>query len=354
MSFSVKVSSDGVKAGPLVAVLTQSHRVKPFTGDERLYFSIHASLQKAGGVLAIVPMSCIGNDFQMTGFIFDPHNRQWVQAPVGKPDVIYNRIPYRKQEKLESFLRVKEAAARDNIPFLNPGFLSKKRIWRLLSADKELAHSLPDTEELSSFKQLINWVNRHPQSLIKDSSGSKGEGIYRLAAENEHSYLLSAQTKITPPLSIESVWKLLRPLLIKRTLLLQEQIDLTHWNGRPYDFRVLLHKIKNIWECSGAGIRAAGDNRYTTHSLYGGSLLDPVEMEIDTQPVQNLAKHTASLLPDSFFEVSMDIGCSTAGQLYVFDINSKPMVFDEPSIQKAGAENLVRIFHELTRFSQPL
>jgi hypothetical protein len=47
----------------------------------------------------------------------------------------------------------------------------------------------------------------------------------------------------------------------------------------------------------------------------------------------------------------MDIGIQN-NHYYIFEINSKPMVFDEIAIKEQGLENLIRLFYELSNFRQ--
>ena len=49
-------------------------------------------------------------------------------------------------------------------------------------------------------------------------------------------------------------------------------------------------------------------------------------------------------------EFSADIGLSKGGQLYMYELNAKPMIFDEPDIQRHGAKQLISLFDELAGF----
>ncbi|WP_026689043.1 YheC/YheD family protein [Alteribacter aurantiacus] len=345
--FSVALCEKTKAVGPFVIVLTESHTIKPFTGDERLYLSIHRSLSRIGGVLMIVTASSLEDIHRTLGYIYNENNREWIQAHGGKPDVVYNRVPFRRLERKETFAQIKRALTNAHTSIFNPRFLTKKDLLELSIVNL----NLPKTEELTSFSQFKQFVSVHRNVLIKDSNGSKGQGIYRLVQRHDDSCILTTQKGSTPPLSLEAIWGLLVPVLSKRTLLIQEQVKLTTWNGSPYDYRVLLHRVKGQWECSGVGIRVAGSEAFTTHTLYGGHLLDPLKVGLDTKDVTSLAKETASLLPDTFYELSMDIGSDEHNRLYVFDINSKPMIFDEAHIREKGAQHVALICHELGGFS---
>jgi hypothetical protein len=41
---------------------------------------------------------------------------------------------------------------------------------------------------------------------------------------------------------------------------------------------------------------------------------------------------------------------SAQGQYYLFEVNAKPMIFDETDIQTQGAKHICNIFYKLTKF----
>jgi hypothetical protein len=47
-----------------------------------------------------------------------------------------------------------------------------------------------------------------------------------------------------------------------------------------------------------------------------------------------------------FGEFSIDAGVSSKGNYYLFEINSKPMSFDEQEIEKKRIKNLCRLFFQ--------
>ncbi|WP_096440260.1 YheC/YheD family protein [Alteribacter populi] len=342
--------------GPVIAIWTDDHQEKPFTGDSTLYEKLHHAVQNLGGILAIVPHSLINDDLTMEGYVYQERDANWILADIGRPDLIYNRVPFRKKERTQPFSIISDKALKTGIPLFNPSFLLKEQLYSILSNSRELKTHIPKTRALTSFSTLKQWFQNYDTAFIKDTDGSKGRGIYRVHRSTftqPVTFLLQKQQKKTPPLSLQSLWTLLLPVIKNRTLLLQREVTLTKWKGCPYDFRILLHKIRGNWICSGIGIRIAGSNRYTTHTLYGGQLKSPKDFSIDSTTIEALAIKAAQQLSTTllgFYELSIDIGKDLDDHLWIFDINSKPMIFNEPHIQEKGASNLAHIFHELTGF----
>jgi hypothetical protein len=48
-------------------------------------------------------------------------------------------------------------------------------------------------------------------------------------------------------------------------------------------------------------------------------------------------------------EMSLDLGVDTAGQMWFFEANSRPMKFDEPDIRKKSLERIVQYSQFLIR-----
>ncbi|PYZ98868.1 hypothetical protein CR205_09945 [Alteribacter lacisalsi] len=340
----------GNEAGPVIAVLTGGHPSKPFSGDELLYRTLHEEACAQGGVVAVVPISDISGIDSMTGYVH-LENGGWTPVPIGSPHVIYNRVPARKVEKSEAFLTIRQAARDAEIPFFNEAFLTKLIIDKTLRGDPELAEFLPCTEKLESREQFMRWAKSRDAFLLKISSGSRGRGIYLIKKSASGFLSLQSRKGTLAPVSAKGCWRFIESAISSRTFLLQDYIALKQHQGRKFDFRLLLHQNQNGWMCSGVGIRQAGQGQVTTHSMYGGDLLTPENTDIDPAPVIELALRAASLFSPSFTELSMDIGCDEHNRLWLFDINSKPMIFDEHAIRLKGASNLLSICHEKAGFA---
>lgn len=94
----------------------------------------------------------------------------------------------------------------------------------------------------------------------------------------------------------------------------------------------------------------------TTHVFHGGTVLPYTEVKerIDEQELEQLIALSGKRLSERFGfvgEFSADIGVSRERQLYIYEINAKPMVFDEPEIEMHRLRRLNQLFAELAHLA---
>jgi hypothetical protein len=115
----------------------------------------------------------------------------------------------------------------------------------------------------------------------------------------------------------------------------------------------LVHRSSNKnFKISGIGVRQSQGQEVTTHVPAGGKIVpfSDLPYQEDKQELQRLAILVGSSLLTFYRnigEFSMDVGKSENGDLFIFEVNSKPMVFDEDSIRKDGLNHLIQLFSYL-------
>ena len=65
-----------------------------------------------------------------------------------------------------------------------------------------------------------------------------------------------------------------------------------------------------------------------------------------------MAEQTGKALSEQFGyfgEFSIDAGISQSGNYYIYEVNSKPMSFDENEIEERKISQLCRLFFQLTK-----
>lgn len=350
ISFHVK--KKGQKVGPLIGILAGTSRKKGFSGNRSMFKRIQIELARDGGIAIIVPIDGL-NENGVEGFIFT--GKKWIRVSAPYPDCFYNRIPTRMDESSKYYDHVIKKVREKAIPLFNPHFFSKWNTILCLLTEPTLSKHIPKTSLFENKDKVQEFLIQIGKIFIKPDEGRKGNGIYLLEHMDQSLYLLKSQSSQHYYKTFTEAWDYLIKKC-KKKYIVQEAIPLAKYHDRPFDIRVLVHRKKDGWEVSGIGLRCSGKNGITTHVPKGGKILsiDQVNQEINVTTIEDIASKTGNVIHSYFGHVgefSMDIALSENGNYYILEINSKPMSFDEPDIQKTGLENLIQYLYYITDFN---
>lgn len=358
---------------PVVAVLTVDDNVRMFRGNR----SNFRDLVKTGQELDCPVYVLTAKDLKLSakrvqGYLFHPEEKTWKKHWFPLPDVIYNRIPLREDEKKPEVRRkIDEVIQHESIHLFNPFFFNKRRLFEWLKKGRATKTLVPDTKKMLGPKTLTTMLEKYGSLYLKPESGKAGKGIMLLRLDVNHPrpYRLTIQGKkrrniIYRTAKLPLLWKRIKKEAGATPYIMQEGIELTSYHGRHFDMRVLVQKNgKGIWMVTGIGARLAGPKRITTHVPQGGSIEDPEKMLLPAFGTETTAlllsriKSSALLIAkqiekESGFqlgEMSMDLGVDTDGRLWFFEANAKPMKFDEPHIRKKSLERIFQYSQFLYR-----
>ncbi|MGP4082372.1 YheC/YheD family endospore coat-associated protein [Pseudalkalibacillus sp. R45] len=339
---------EGNKTGPIIGILTSANASLPFIGNIDTFNRLISYVHENGG-LAVVFSSKDISTTHIHGYTYDPITLMWKRVRTPPPDFVYNRIPYKKDENNNEFHRLLSWLDDFSIPYFNLCFFPKWETYLILNDNTILQSFLPETKLIRSKKQLNDFLNEHGQILIKPSASSKGKGIFTLHQKWSES-LLYRSNKRRMRTDVDQIWNILQH---EKSFIMQPFIQRKTYQGRPFDYRILVQKLENKWHVTGYGLRCAGVNRLTTHVPSGGALLpsDFAPLHLDT--IRNIASETGSTLDQSLGpvgEFSIDLGVDTGQRYWIFEINSKPMIFDEIEIQKKALRNWYQQILEMSGF----
>ena len=336
--------------GPIVGILTNEDRL-PFSGNIKTFKRICKRILKNGGIPVILtPSAFSGNSIKCHTFCFK--TKKWIELFSPLPDVIYNRIPSVQYESNDIYKHFREMIARLTIPFFNESYLSKIQTTTILSSNPYLKQYIPETIRLKNEADLQDYLKKWKILYIKKHNSSRGFGVFKLTFINQHSVLIRNAFHVELTKSIHDCWKFLHSL--NEDFICQQGIKSELPDGRKFDLRILAHKQEERYILSGIGVRVGTLNGITTHVPRGGSIISLEELPntLNYSLLQDIVQHTGEALnanDANYFEFSMDIGIQN-NHYYIFEINSKPMVFDELEIKEQGLENLVQLFYELSNF----
>lgn len=290
--------------------------------------------------------------------------RRWRRQTFPFPDCVYNRVPTRVAENRPSVRRtlrrlrlVLGDAFGDKV--FNPHYLNKSMLYRALSRDEALSRHLPATARLRDPGGLLRFFLQHGRVYLKAAGGSLGNHIMELSRADGRWRLRynygHARTRVAYFPSWPAAWEMISRLARGRVFLMQQAIPLARAYGRPFDLRLLVQKGPDgVWRLTGGAARVAGPGQITTHVPRGGRRLamtaalgqafgDSAEALADQ--VAWLAERAAAALEAAlrrrFVELSLDVGVDQWGRPWIFELNAKPLHFDEPDIQQRRVANLL-------------
>ncbi|MBN8209308.1 YheC/YheD family protein [Bacillus sp. NTK071] len=335
---------------PIVGILAGSNSSHHFSGNASIFKSIQEEIRNTGGLSYVFTPNDVYRTF-IKGYLYDPHSKKWTGYRFPYPNIVYNRIPDRKEEQAEKVALLFNLFSQKGIPYFNRSFFQKDAIISHLNSNEKLTNFIPETERLT-VTSLEEYLHTYPSVFCKPSSGSKGRGIFRVKNtstgyqyidhDNAHSFA-----------SINKLHDYIHPLLLENYMI-QRDIQLDTYENQTYDFRILVQKPLNSWNVTGIGIRAAQAGSLTTHVPRGGRIIPfhKLANHKDKAKLTRLAIMAAEVLEEEtkMKECSMDIGKDSDGQFWIFEANSKPMRFDEPYIHRDYIQSLIASFRTFSAF----
>lgn len=335
---------------PLVGILTsKGKKADSFLGDPSVFKSIQKELMTIGGLSFIFTTEDVHKD-KVSGYIYYENYEKWGKITFPFPDIIYNKVSSRKEEISAPFLTLFDLYKKENKHFFNPSFFDKWESYLTLSKSKHLVPYLPETWVYTNMKDLLYKLTTYHSLYAKPIHGHKGIGIYKLSFDGSHYYIHRKNNKVKYFHSdfVIDVGMLLR----KRQYLLQMDIHTDKIANCKYDLRILCLYDKGCHKICGIGVRKAAENSIITHVPNGGDIIsfEQVMHKCSIEQLNWLTKTVGDELIKKYGfigEFSMDVGLTPEGKPYIFEVNSKPMIFDEMDIQSKRITQLVKMFSEL-------
>ncbi|WP_442599045.1 YheC/YheD family endospore coat-associated protein [Neobacillus sp. D3-1R] len=335
--------------GPLIGIMTSS-RNKSLVGNWQLFIRIQNELLRANALSIVFSYEDVYDDGWLEGYVFLPSQKEWLKAKIPYPDLIYNRVPYRKDEKSERYDTCLARFHEKCIPIFNPGFIDKYQLYQILKKNQVVKHYLPDTILIESSKQLQSFIEKHKDIYIKPRELSKGQKIVRVYY-HKNRFIMESQKECKMFHNIESLCHDLNYILTTKRFIAQSTIVPALIDDKRFDFRIIAHwsVYKKNYIVTGIAIRASDSYRLTTHLMNGGSIFPykRIQSESHDSFIKMLVEEIGAALSSElgfFGEFSIDAGLSRDGNYVLYEVNSKPMSFDEKEIEQKRIVMLCELF----------
>jgi hypothetical protein len=337
--------------GPLIGIMTSPKNKFSLAGNLHLFINIQKELEARDARSFVFSFQDIQDAGHIIGYIYSHRKQEWHRTIMPLPDIVYNRIPFRSSEKTSQFQNCLQFFRDQHIPVFNPGFIDKYELYLLLSNNKELRKYVPETILINSKCILEDFHINHKDIYIKPRMLSKGKNIYRL---NEKFILESQKQRVTFS-DFERFWCEFGETF-REGFIAQPTIQPAILDGKRYDFRILSHwsAIEKEYLVTGIGIRATDWNNLTTHLGNGGFILpyEKVQEPEHDDFIAGLVNKVGHILSDQlgfFGEFSIDAGMDSEGNYVIYEVNSKPMSFDEEQIEQRRIVSLCNLFLQLVK-----
>ncbi|WP_110928985.1 YheC/YheD family endospore coat-associated protein [Bacillus massiliglaciei] len=335
------------------AILTtpSSKRNQPFSGNHELFKDLHLHLLSKGIFSYVFTAeTMLGPDCR--GYIYQKDTDSWTDVKVPLPDIVYNRIPSRSFETSDTFKRLTDYFSRHSILLFNQCFIDKWELYEIFSEDPAISRHLPDTIHALTFQKLRAFLTKHRHVYFKHRKGNQGKGIFTIKELDGGTIEMATMTGSQIFLSFEEFWEQRKEDLSKKKWIAQQAITPQKKEGHRFDYRLLVHYQNGQYKLTGKAVRISQTQEITTHTARGGILgrYERFQSPALEKQFARLANRCGTVLSEKkgfFGEFSIDIGIDTDGRLYMYEINSKPMQFDEPYIEEQRLASLSSLFIEL-------
>lgn len=354
VSFNCQVKDQHI--GPLLGIMTSPKNESYLAGNHQLFTSIQNELMLRNALSFVFSFQEINENGWLFGYIYMQDKQEWLRARVPFPDIVYNRIPFRKSECTPQFQKCMQLLQHYQIPVFNPCFIDKYKLYKILKTSRFLHSLLPETILITTKETLREFLIEHKRIYIKPRMSSKGKNTYRLKYESNE-VIMEAQRDKTTFLGMDDLWRQFAELE-EGTFIAQLAIKPAIMNGNRFDFRVLSHwsEAQQNYIVTGVGIRATDQYQITTHLANGGFILPYKQLQTIEHDrfISELVSEIGFLLSNKlgfFGEFSVDAGIDSKGNYILFEVNSKPMSFDEEEIERNRVSNLCDLILHKTNFN---
>ena len=351
-TFSISHRMRNRPAIPLVGIVSSKEGKNKYKGNFELFRSIQQDVEQSGGICFVFsPQDVLGDSIE--GIMYNHVLHKWVRCLFPVPNVIYNRVPSRNAEQNQAYEKLLRFIKKHGIPFFNPHFFNKWEIYELLSKNDELKAYLPQTELVTDEASLSRFLTTHQKVYVKHALASQGKGIRLIELDDRGGVLCKSIKKIERFVSISRLHQTYNEWFMGNEWIMQEAVPCKTVHEHRFDFRILVLHTGDDFRLIGIGVRMSQRQEVTTHVPAGGKIISLKEVaDAETKKeISRIVQTCGEELAKSFGyvgEFSIDLAPKEQGGFVLFEINSKPMCFDETEIETKRRKQLVRTFMTLS------
>ncbi|MCM3602256.1 YheC/YheD family protein [Robertmurraya korlensis] len=333
---------------PFIGILTSKKGDRNLVGNIPLFRSIQQEILEIGGTSVVFSSDDILSN-GIKAAKYDPSNHTWETVLAPFPHLVYNRVPFRKHEDTTAFKEAVTLFKEQSIPFYNPCFLNKYDCYLQFKDHLDLKPYFLPTIKIEDKTELEEFLLTHRSLYIKQANSSMGKGIHIINLKRDGKVLLVDQSHQAIYHDFHDYWGKWSNIFLKIFYIAQQAVSPQLYQGKRYDFRILAVFQGEKHVPVGVGIRQSGNQQVTTHIPNGGKLLpysqfQTKEQDLLIKKIVELCGKDLNRKYGFFAEFSIDLGLTSEGRYVIYEINSKPMSFDEKTIEEKRVKMLCELF----------
>lgn len=268
-------------------------------------------------------------------------DHKWEEREVPIPKFIdvnphlFNSKKYKKHLK---YLKTKTVLSIDRRHIITKDLLQEK-----LKRDANLKKYAIPSSKINDVKSLMKFLNFHKHIVIKPINGLQGKSVISIEKVNSKKYNLGIN-KEYKIYNKKNLHKYLANLKIE-SYMMQKYIESRTKEGYPFDCRVHLEKNKNNkWYIVNTFIRIGIGQTVISNVNQGGGisktkpfldynfedLSDDIYKSINESSIC-LAEKLEKDMGSQLMVMGLDVGIDKNGDLYIFEVNSFPIVAPQMS-----------------------
>lgn len=253
---------------------------------------------------------------------------RWIKKRTEFPDIVDN-VPMDKRKYPEIFKALKRKAI-----FTTPGLGSKSFIFNKMKESKKFEDMIIPTDEVVSYDDLQNYLEKYKKIVLKPTLGSKGRNIFVLNLSDDKVNVLNDDKSWT----IDELETFYTESISEEKYVAQPFIQSQTIENNPFDIRLHVRKNqKGNWEKVEIYPRIGVGKNITSNVSQGGgvAMLTPFlerNFEENWKDIRNDLNSLCKTIPLNFeklynFDIDalgIDIGIEPDGKIWLFEVNTFP------------------------------
>lgn len=265
------------------------------------------------------------------GLSYNENTREWIRSSYPMPDYIYDRVFYPSNKKVRNYIRMLMKRIRNDAYFIGMGLPNKWVVYQWLKKDEFLKNYLPKTNILTT-ETLITFINKYKACIIKPVFGSSGSGIYVIEKIDDIISIKKGNGSQKQLINDTQELSVYLAKHISGSYIIQPLLPLTI-NNRPFDLRIVLQKVNaSEWNVIGKGFRIGKEKTFISNLYAGGGVHSTLQLpKRYITPIREKLSAILPIIPSQIekyhkplFELGIDIGIDTSGNVWILEVNSKP------------------------------